>query len=234
MSLITKFLSFESMNIIQELFGVFENRREAGKLLAEELSYLKQKKPIILGLPRGGVIVAHEIAQFLGATLDIVVARKLGAPDNPELAIGAVTESGLIQLNEDIIQSLGIPEEYIEAEKKIQLEEIRRRVHDYRKVRERVPLTGQTVVITDDGVATGATVKAAILGVQAENPNKIVLAIPVGAQDTLEELGEMVEELVYLKNPPLIGGVGQFYHDFAQIEDEEVLRILKEYGGVSN
>ena len=120
MSFITKFLSFETMNIIQELFGVFENRQEAGKLLAEELSYLKQKKPIILGLPRGGVIIAHEIAQALGATLDIVVARKLGAPDNPELAIGAVTESGLIQLNDDIIQSLSIPEEYIEAEKKIQ------------------------------------------------------------------------------------------------------------------
>jgi predicted phosphoribosyltransferase len=217
------------MDFLQDLFGVFENRQEAGKLLAKKLMHLKDKEPVILGLPRGGVVIAHEIAQALGAILDIVVARNLGAPDNPELAIGAVTENGLVQLNPNIIESLDISEGYIEEEKQRQLEEINRRVRVYRKVHQRVPLEKQTVVITDDGVATGATVKAAILGVRSENPHKLILAIPVGAKDILEELEKMVDELIYLKMPPIIGGVGQFYRDFSQIEDSEVVDILKKY-----
>ncbi|MFQ5823157.1 MAG: phosphoribosyltransferase [bacterium] len=217
------------MDILQELFDAFENRQEAGKLIAKKLIHLKENNPIILGLPRGGVIVAHEIAQAIGSNLDVIVARKLGAPDNPELAIGAVTENGRVQLNQDIIESLDLSEEYIEKETQKQLEEIKQRVQVYRKVRARVPLEGQVVVITDDGVATGATVKAAILSVRTENPEKLVLAVPVGAEDTLEELERIVDELVYLKKPPLIGGVGQFYRDFSQIEDMVVVSILKEY-----
>ncbi|MFQ5864520.1 MAG: phosphoribosyltransferase [bacterium] len=217
------------MDILQDLFGVFENRQEAGKLLANKLIHLKEKNPVILGLPRGGVLIAHEIAQALGTILDVVVARKLGAPDNPELAIGAVTESGVVQLNPSIIESLDITEEYIESERQKQLAEIKRRVQVYRKVHQRVPLDKQIVVITDDGVATGATVKAAILGVQSENPAELILAIPVGAEDILQELEKMADELVCLKKPPIIGGVGQFYRDFSQVEDLEVVNILKRY-----
>ncbi|MFQ6116260.1 MAG: phosphoribosyltransferase, partial [bacterium] len=183
------------MDIFQELFGVFENRQEAGKLLSEKIGHLKGKNPVILGLPRGGVLIAHEIARALGATLDIVVTRKLGAPDNPELAIGAITESGMVQLNQDIIQTLNISEEYLEKEKQFQLAEVQRRVQVYREIRERVPLQDRVVVITDDGVATGATIKAAILGIYEENPKMLILAVTVGAEDTLEELRKMVDEL---------------------------------------
>ncbi|RMD90242.1 MAG: phosphoribosyltransferase [Calditrichaeota bacterium] len=217
-----------TMELFKELFSAFENREEAGQLLAKKLEHLKDKKPVILGLPRGGVIVAHEIATALNTELDVVLARKLGAPDNPELAIGAISEAGKVQLNYDIIETLGIPEEYIEMEKERQMEEIRRRAEIYRKVHPKIPLDGRVVVITDDGVATGATMKAAILGVQTENPEKIVLAIPVGAQDVLDELQKMVDELVYLKNPPFIGGVGQFYVDFSQIDDNTVVNILQQ------
>lgn len=217
------------MDILQDLFEVFENRQEAGRLLAEKLIHLKEEKPVVLGLPRGGVIIAHEIAQALGTILDVVVARKLGAPDNPELAIGAVTESGVVQLNPNIIESLDIPEEYIESERENQLAEINRRVQVYREVRQRVRLEKRVVLITDDGVATGATVKAAILGVRSENPDRLILAIPVGAEDILQELEKMVDELFYLRKPPIIGGVGQFYRDFSQVEDWEVVEILKRY-----
>lgn len=222
------------MSSLEELFGMFENRAEAGRLLAERLKHLEAARPVILALPRGGVVVGDEIALALQAPLDVTVTRKLGAPDNPELAIGAVMEGGAMKLNHEVLVALGIDKDYIEEEMQRQLAEIDRRVQAYRKVRPRVPLKGRVVVLVDDGVATGATMRAAIAGVQAEEPDEVVLAIPVGEASTVDALSEDVDETVVLKKPPFIGGVGQFYEDFSQVSDEEVLEILSRYASSEN
>ncbi|MFQ5707520.1 MAG: phosphoribosyltransferase [bacterium] len=217
------------MNLLQQLYGVFLNREEAGKLLSARLECLKDSNPVILGLPRGGVIIAHQIAKRLKAELDVVVVRKLRAPESPELAIGAVTETGATQLNQDVIQALQVSEKYLRLEEEAQRRQLRARADTYRKVRERVPLTGRVVVLTDDGVATGATMKAAIYGVRAENPGRLILAIPVGELSTLEELRNQVDQMLVLERPSFFGGVGLFYQDFSQVDEDRVINILKKY-----
>jgi predicted phosphoribosyltransferase len=204
----------------------FSSRVEAGKLLADNIKNIVSAKSIVLGIPRGGIIVANEIAKKLKLQLDIVLSRKIGAPLNPEFAIGAVSEDGNIFTDEDILRREKINKDYIERESKFQIQEIQRRIKKYRQVKEKISLKDKTVIITDDGVATGATMHAAAWSAQGDKPKKIIVALPVGPEDTLKRLKDSVDEVICLRVPDFFSAVGQFYADFPQIEDEEVLALL--------
>lgn len=206
----------------------FKDRREAGQLLAAELKPLKGQNAVVLGIPRGGIVVARELAFALDADLDIVLSRKLRTPGHWELAMGSVAEDGKMFLNEDVIRELGVSRELIDRERKLQIEEIARRASLIRQATPRVPLEGRTVVITDDGIATGATTQAAISFVRQQNPKKVIVAVPVGSEDTVRELSAEVDEMLCLRVPPSFNAVGQFYVHFEAVEDEDVLRILRE------
>lgn len=206
----------------------FKNRAEAGRQLAAELEEYRGKNAVVLGIPRGGVIVARELADGLDAELDIVLAHKLRTPGFPELAMGSIAEGGKFLLNEPLVRELGIRKEDIEIEKKAQTAEIARRSEVFRRVRSKVPLQGKTVIITDDGVATGATFQAALWAARAEKPEKLIAAIPVGAAETLRRLVDDTDETLCLRVPLMFAAVGQFYEWFDAIEDGEVLKILSE------
>lgn len=217
-----------TLSILSRSNEPFRDRREAGRLLARQLEDYRDKKAVVLGIPRGGIIVAQELAHALQADMDIVLAHKLRTPGHVELAMGSVSENGKLFLNEEVVQELGIGEAYIQQEKARQLAEIRRRTEIFRRSRTRVPLTGRTVIITDDGVATGATTLAAIWAVHLEKPERLIAAFPVGPEDTITRLAKDVDEMICLRTPPLFAAVGQFYIHFEPVEDEEVLEILKE------
>jgi putative phosphoribosyl transferase len=205
----------------------FQDRREAGQLLAEELDFLKGKKDVIvLGIPRGGVVLAYEVAQAIGAPLDIYITRKIGAPHNPELAIGAVASDGGIVLDHDLVRQLGVPEDYIERETERQRREIERRAREYRGDRQPLELEGKTVVVVDDGVATGATTMATLRALQKQETKELVLAIPVGPPETIKQLGKEADRAICLRTPRLFWAVGAFYAVFDQTSDEEVKRLL--------
>jgi putative phosphoribosyl transferase len=207
----------------------FRDRREAGRLLVEKLAFLRGRENlIVLGVPRGGVVVAYEIARALDAPLDVYITRKIGAPYNPELAIGAVASDGTVFLDEGLVNRLGIPQEYVEAETARQRAEIERRLVEYRGGRPPLVITDRTVVLTDDGVATGATILATIRALVAQNPAELILAIPVGPPDTVARLKKEVDELICLSTPRLFWAVGAFYIDFSQTSDEEVKSLLEE------
>jgi len=215
------------VRIISHSSELFRDRSQAGQLLAQELSYLKGKQAVVLGIPRGGIVVAQRLAEGIGAGLDIVLSRKLGAPDQPELAIGALAENGEVFLNQYLMEELFIPDTYIEQEKKRQMAEIQRRSQLIRQVKPKIPLKGRIVVITDDGVATGATMQAAVWAVGHENPQKLIAAIPVASDEAVARLAQNVDELICLRMPPLFMAVGQFYLQFEQVNDELVLDILR-------
>jgi putative phosphoribosyl transferase len=205
----------------------FRDRREAGQLLAEELDFLKGKEDVfVLGIPRGGVVVAYEVAQAIGAPLDVYITRKIGAPRNPELAIGAVASGGGIVLDHDLIQQLGVPEVYVEEETERQRQEIERRAREYRGDRPPLELAGKTVVVVDDGVATGATIMVTLRALQKQEPKELILAIPVGPPDTVKQLGKEADRVICLSAPRLFWAVGAFYTIFDQTPDEEVKRLL--------
>lgn len=206
----------------------FRDRREAGQLLGRELTELRGQKAVVLGIPRGGIIVARELAGALEADLDIVLSRKLRSPGHLELAMGSVAEDGKLFLNETVILELGIDRAYIEREKAQQLAEIAHRAELFRRVLPRVPLTGRLVIVTDDGVATGATAQAALWAARQEHPKKLIAAFPVGSEETVRKLAQDVDEMVCLRTPPFFAAVGQFYVRFDPVEDEEVLKILDE------
>jgi putative phosphoribosyl transferase len=205
----------------------FLDRHEAGRFLAQALRAQAGRDLLVLGIPRGGVVVGAAVARELSAELDVVIARKLSAPGNPELAIGAVIEGGETYLNSGLISALGADEKYVADEKSRQLERIRQRAESYRAVRKIASREGRTVLVVDDGVATGATMIATLNGLRAAKPAKLWCGIPVGPQDTLDELAELADEIVCLAAPEYFEAVGQFYERFDQIEDPEVLRILK-------
>lgn len=207
----------------------FADRVEAGRLLGAELEAYRARRPVVLGIPRGGVVIAARIADHLGAQLDIVLSRKIGAPSNPELAIGSLAEDGRLFLDEYIAGRLGVAAQYIEQESARQRGEIARRVALYRAVLPKVPLHDRVVVIADDGLATGATMQAALWAVRREQAGFVVAAVPVGAVGTIERLAGSADELLCLRAPEDFGAVGRFYRRFDQIEDEEVLAILKQY-----
>jgi len=205
----------------------FKNREEAAKRLAKELTEYREKNPVVLAIPRGGVVVAYEVAKALNAPLDLIIPRKIGAPGNPELAIGAVTEDGTTILNQHLVAELGISKEYIELEKEEQIQEIRRRIRVYREDAPPQSLEGKTIILVDDGIATGATMKAAIHSIRKQRPSAIVVATPVGPPDTVEELRREVDRLVCLIVFEPFFAIGQFYEDFSQVNDDEVIRLLR-------
>lgn len=209
---------------------IFRDRQEAGRSLAEALAFLGAEAAagdvVVLAIPRGGVAVGYEIARALNAPLDVYVTRKVGAPGNPELAIGAVASSSDVVLDEGLIRALRIPRAYVEAEIARQREEIARRVSIYRGDRPPVSLSDKIAVLTDDGVATGSTVLAAIRGLRPQPLRQLVLALPVGSPDTLARLEREVDRLVYLQAPEPFWAVGAFYAIFDQTSDEQVTQLL--------
>jgi len=208
----------------------FLNRAEAGKALASELAGRGYTDPVILALPRGGVPVGIEVVRELRAPMDLVMVRKIGVPRQPELAAAAVVngENPQIVINEGIAAQAGLSHDEIERLAQTQLDEIARRREIYLKGRASVPLEGRTVIVVDDGIATGATMRASLKAVRKRKPAKLVLAVPVAAPDTLEALRGEVDEVVCLLKPPLLLGIGAHYADFGQTSDDEVIRLLDE------
>lgn len=210
---------------------IFKNRQEAGKQLAGGLSLYKDgKDTVVLGIPRGGVVVAAAVAKELGAPLDIVVARKIGAPGHAELAIGAVDSTGQVFLNEELVARLGVGADYLEKVKKEEKREARRREEVFRAGRPPLSLTNKVVIVVDDGIATGATATAALRSVKAQNPRRLILAVPVAPPETVAALRGEVDELVVLAVPSDFAAVGHFYEAFPQVSDEEVVALLNPEG----
>ena len=209
----------------------FRDRQHAAELLVAALRDVAPEDPLVLAIPRGGVVIGARMASDLGGDLDVVVARKLGAPGNPELAIGAMTEAGEAFLNRSQISSLGVSERYLQDEQQRQAREIKERVARYRDVKKRVPREGRCVIVVDDGVATGATMKATLHGLRALNPDAIWCVFPVAPEDSLQGLTEAADEVVCLAAPHFFQAVGQFYERFTQVSDEEVLRLLEASSG---
>ncbi len=216
------------LRIISHSSEPFRDRAQAGELLAGELSELRDKRAVVLGIPRGGIIVAKGLASRLNADLDIVLSRKLGAPGQSELAVGALAEDGAVFLNEDVVLLLGVTKQYIAQEKTRQMAELQRRNQLIRSVLPKTLLKDRLVIVTDDGVATGATMQAALWSVKHENPQKLIAAIPVASEEALMRLSKDADEIVCLRQPPDFAAVGQFYTSFYQVQDEDVLQILGE------
>ncbi len=208
---------------------MFENRQEAGRQLGQRLLHLIEERPVVLGLPRGGVVVAAEVALALNAPLDVLVVRKLGAPHQPELAIGAVTNGDQPQriLNDRVIALVGVSDEYLQTETAAQLDEVQRRQALYRGGRSAVTIGERTVIVVDDGIATGATVRAGIRSLRHTKVKQIVLAVPVAPPQTAELLRAEVDELVCLATPHTFAAVGAFYQDFSQTTDAAVIASLE-------
>lgn len=211
---------------------MFRDRSDAGRQLAAMLMEYAASRPVVVALPRGGVVVGYEVAVALGAPLDILTVRKLGAPEHGELAIGAVVDAGgggaepLTVLDQELIGYLQVPEEYIRAEASRQAEEIRRREAAYRGDRPPIPLAGRVVIVVDDGVATGASTRVALRAVRRMQPARLILAVPVGPPESLRSLAREADEVVCVMAPRPFGAVGAFYENFGQTSDQEVVDLL--------
>lgn len=204
----------------------FRDRVDAGRQLAARLGALRGTDVVVLGLPRGGVPVAAEVARALAAPLDVVVVRKLGVPHRPELAMGAVGEGGVVVRVEEVLQRAGVPPDAFAAVERREAAELERRLARLRAVRPCVPLTGRTVVVVDDGVATGSTARAACAVVRAHGAGRVVLAAPVVAPDAVDDLAGAADELAYVLAPDRFGAVGRHYADFRPTTDDEVADLL--------
>ena len=206
---------------------IFEDRREAGRVLAEKLADLAgQPDLLVLALPRGGVPVAYEVARALDAPLDVFLVRKLGVPGREELAMGAIATGGVRVLNDDVVRALHLPDEVIEQSAQQQQRELERREQLYRGGRPLPSVRGKTVILVDDGLATGSSMRAAVAALRQLRPARILIAVPVAAPDTCAELGEEVDDIVCAETPEPFYAVGFWYEDFTQTTDDEVRDLL--------
>lgn len=210
---------------------LFANRREAGRALAQVLAAKPLVAPVVLALPRGGVPVAAEIASALEAPLDIVLVRKIGVPFQRELAVAAVVDGGEpeVVVNEDVARLADVTRTYIDAQAKRELAEIARRRDVYLRGRARVPLEGRTIIVVDDGIATGASVRVALKALRRKRPKALILAVPVAPLETVEALSSEVDEVVCLRTPDPFLAIGVHYGDFHQMSDDEVISLLAEH-----
>ena len=206
---------------------MFEDRNDAARQLAEELKQYRGQNPLVLAIPRGAVPMAKIIADELGGSFDVVLVRKLRAPFQPELAIGSIDESGWAYIAEHAA-STGASKDYIESEKQAQMETIRKRRNQYTPIRPPIDPGGRIVIVVDDGLATGSTMISALHGLRARNPAKLICAVPVAPPDTLKKVEKMADEVICLEVPDYFMAVGQFYRNFSQVEDEEVIEILRD------
>lgn len=204
----------------------YADRRDAGRRLGAALAQYREAGPVVIGLPRGGVVVAAEVARSLGAPLDVMVTRKIGAPFNPEFAIGAVAP-GVVHLDDATVEALAIPRVYIDRSVAREQEVARKREARLREGRAGLDVAGRTVIVVDDGLATGATAIAAIEALRQMHPGKIVVAVPVGAPDTVARLRNRADDVVCLQTPTAFRAVGQAYVDFTPVEEDEVVRLLQ-------
>jgi putative phosphoribosyl transferase len=209
--------------------SAFRDRRDAGRKLAQALSYYASRSDVtIFALPRGGVPVAYEVAIALNAPLDVFVVRKLGLPGHEELAIGAISSGGVRVLNEDVIRMLNVPQEVVNIVAQRELQELQRREHLYRGNRSAPEVRDRMVILIDDGLATGASMRAAVGGIRAQHPARIVVAVPAAAQEVCDAFQFAVDEIVCLITPEPFYGVSRWYDVFSQVDDEEVRALLEE------
>lgn len=209
-------------------YAMFRDRLDAGRQLAEKLLKYEKKNPLVVALPRGGVSVGFPIAQVLRVPLEVIIVRKLGVPQNPEFGIGAIAEDGVTFLDTKWIEALQISPAELRAIKASEKVELERRAHLYRKGKLLPLLTSKTVILVDDGLATGVTARAALMAIKKHHPKKIVLAVPICSKKTMVSLSSFVDTIICLQTPEHLESVGMYYRDFHQITDGEVVRLLKE------
>jgi len=208
---------------------MFHDREDAARRLAKKLKGRELHDPLVLAIPRGGVVTGAVLARELGADLDVVLSRKLRAPGQPELAVGAVSEDGQVYLNHHAREFLDLIEVYLAEECRHQVGEIARRKKLFRAVRPQAPLAGRSVIVTDDGIATGSTMIAALQAVKTQNAREVIVAVPVASPDRLAEVRRWCDDVVCLLAPEEFWAIGRFYEDFTQVEDEQVLEILRQF-----
>ncbi|NMG32589.1 phosphoribosyltransferase [Aromatoleum evansii] len=208
---------------------MFKDREDAARQLAARLKGRPLKDPLVLAIPRGGVVTGAVLARELGAELDVVLARKLRARYDPELAVGAIGEDGEEYLADYARSVVGVDDDYLERERAHQIAEIDRRKERFRAVRPAAEIAGRSVIVTDDGVATGATMLAALHVIRAKQPHELIVAVPVAPPDTLDTLARHCDDVECVLKPTWLGGISGFYGDFTQVEDEEALRLLRDY-----
>jgi predicted phosphoribosyltransferase len=211
---------------------LFQDRRDAGRVLAEKLrAYADRPDLIVLALPRGGVPVAFEVAEALHAPLDVFLVRKLGLPGQEELAMGAIATGGVLVLNEELVEALNIPEGVIREAAREEQRELERRERAFREDRPAPDVRGRTVILIDDGLATGSTMRAAVAALRKMDPHRIVVAVPVSAPETCDEFRDEVDDIVCAETPEPFFGVGRWYEDFTQTSDDEVRELLARASG---
>jgi predicted phosphoribosyltransferase len=216
-----------TLRIVSPAHRVFADRLEAGTLLAAELEDYAPRRPVVLGVPRGGVVVADAIARALHAQLDVVLARKIGSPSNSEVAVGAVSEDGGLFLNDLMVSTLKVPPEYIERRREAATRQLGELSAMYRRLWPRQGLTARTVIVADDGAATGATMQAALWTVSQEHPEELLCALPAAPDDTLDKLALYADHTICICAPRAFEAVSQFYRRFEPVEDADVMSLLR-------
>jgi len=208
--------------------GPFRDRTGAGSVLAEHLAAYRERDPIVIGLPRGGVVVAAEVARALGAELDIAIVRKIGAPGNPELAVGAVGEGGVVVRNGDLLALLGLSEAAFRRRTDAAAGEVQERADRLRPDHGVAPVAGRLVIVVDDGLATGATAEAAVAVMRARGAVEVAVGVPVGAPEAVARLAAVADRVICVDTPRSLGGVGAWYEDFTPVTEDEVVRLLRQ------